>query len=232
MPRYKIADVVVSLATEYDETSHWYEPYITSEPLSFPKTLACNKKDIDYLVTQGVGITEPIAENVLLCNLFNRLLIRFDGSFIHSSAIMIDNKVYLISGNSGVGKSTLTRRLLRLYPQGSVIINDDKPSFRIIDDKCIVYGTPFAGGTDIQCNMSGELGGIVFLEQAQEDKLVTLTSAESLCELLQQTPRKLSRGETDKLFEFYEKIISAYPIYKLFCTDSDNAAHTAYKITQ
>lgn len=223
MSRYKIADIVVQMEQNYPETAPWYQDYLTDEPADFPKTLRCNKKDIDYLVTKGEGIDEAIAENILLCNLFNRLLIRFDGSFIHSSALMCNDKVYLISADSGVGKSTLTRRWCRLYPENTLVINDDKPSFRIIDDKCIIYGTPFAGGTDIQCNKKGELGAIVFLERASENKLVRLNVTQAMPLLFQQTPRHLSASETNRLLELYGVILENYPMYKLYCTDSDDA---------
>lgn len=223
MPRYKIADIVVEMEQNYPETALWYQEYLTDEPADSPKTLRCNKKDIDYLVAKGEGIDEPIAENILLCNLFNRLLIRFGGSFIHSSAMMYDDKVYLVSANSGVGKSTLTRRWCRLYPENTKIINDDKPSFRILDDKCFVYGTPFAGGTDIQCNKKGELGAIVFLERASENKLVRLNANQAMPLLFEQTPRYLSAAETNKLLDFYGVILEKYSMYKLYCTDSDDA---------
>lgn len=232
MPNFSIADIVVQMNPSYEETAYWYEPYLTDKPLSFDKPLTCRQEDINYLATKGVGITEAIAENVLLCNLFNRLLIRFDGSFIHSSAMMFNNKVYLVSGDSGVGKSTLTKRWCRLFPVNTKVINDDKPSFRIIDGKCIIYGTPFAGGTDIQCNESAELGAIVFLEQAQEDKLIRLSSAEAFSHLYKQTPKRFTPAETEKLLSLYEVILNNYPIYKLYCTDSDNAVHTVLEITE
>lgn len=230
MPRYKIADIVVEMEQNYPETASWYQEYLSDEPLDFSKTLFCKTENIEYLVTKGQGINEAIAENILLCNLFNRLLIRFGGSFIHSSALMCDDKVYLISANSGVGKSTLTRRWCRLFPKNTQIINDDKPSFRIVDQKCIVYGTPFAGGTDIQCNKKGELGAIVFLERASENKLVKLTTAQAMPLLFQQTPRQLSLSETNRLLELYGIILEKYPMYKLYCTDSDDAVEAVIDI--
>lgn len=229
MPKYKIADIVVDMTQRYPDKAHWYAEYLTDEPLTFEKTLIYRDENINYLVTEGVDITEAIAENMLLCNVFNRLLLRYNGCYLHSSAIMYGGKVYLVSGHSGVGKSTLTKRWCRLYPD-SIIINDDKPSFRIIDGKCIIYGTPFAGGTDNQCNMCGELGGIVFLEQAEEDKLVKLTSAQSITELLQQTLKSLTVKEKDRLLSLFGTVIENYPIYKLYCTNSDNAARTVIKI--
>lgn len=230
MPRYKIADVVCSFQPRYEETADWYEPYITTDPLDFEKELIPSEKNIEYLVREGQGITPGIAENMLLCNMFNTVLLRFNGSYIHSSALMFDGKVYLFSGKSGVGKSTHTKKWCRLFPDRAKVINDDKPSFRMIDGKCYVYGTPFAGGTDVQINTSGELGAIVFLEQSKENSLKPLNAAMAIRELLEQTPKKRTEKMGDRMLSLYSEILSRYPVYKLYCSDSDDAVRAAMDI--
>lgn len=230
MPRYKIADIVCELDTSYEETAHWYKPYLTDEPLDFPRTISVSSKDIDYLIENGNNITPAIAENMILCNKFNYLLLRFNGSYIHSSALMYDSKVYLFSGKSGVGKSTHTSRWLRLFPNKTKIINDDKPSFRIIDGKCIVYGTPFAGGTDVQINEKGELGGVVFLEQSTENRLVRLSPKEAITELMEQTPVKRTVKMADVMLSLHSELIGKYPFYKLYCADNDESVSVAFDI--
>lgn len=233
MARYKIADVVFEMPQKYEETAPWYEEYITDEPLSLDVPLTYRQESVDYFVREGLDITPPIAENMVLCNVFNRMLLRsFNGSYIHSSAIKFKNKAYLFSASSGVGKSTLTKRFCRLYPEDTKIINDDKPSFRLIDGKCIIYGTPFAGGTSIQCNDKAELGAIVFIERAEKDKLVRLTSQEVMPLLFSQVPRKYNSELMDKVLSLYDEIISKYPFYKLYCTNSDEAVHTVFEITE
>lgn len=233
MARYKIADVVVEMPQQYEETAPWYCEYLTDEPLTFEKPLPCRQERVDYFVREGLGITPPIAENMVLCNVFNHLLLsEYSGSYIHSSALKYKDRVYLFSASSGVGKSTLTQRFCRLYPKETKIINDDKPSFRIIDGKCIIYGTPFAGGTSIQCNDKAELGAIVFIERAEKDKLIRLDASEVMPLLFSQAPRRYSAKLMDKLLSLYDEIISKYPIYKLYCTNSDEAVHTVFEITE
>ena len=230
MPRYKIADIVCSFQPRYEETADWYTPYLTNEPLDFRRELVPNIESIEYLVREGKNITHGIAENMILCNLFNSILLRFNGSYIHSSALMFDGKVYLFSGKSGVGKSTHTRKWCRLYPDRAKVINDDKPSFRIIDGRCYVYGTPFAGGTDVHINTSGELGAIIFMEQSKDNCLKTLNTSLAIRELLEQTPKKINEKMGDRMLSLYSEILSKYPIYKLYCTDSDDAVIVAKKI--
>ncbi len=232
MPRYKIADIVCEMDTKYEETASWYAPYLTDESLDFFRTLITKESEIDYVINNGNNITAPIAENMILANKFNYVLLKFDGSYIHSSALMYDSKVYLFSGKSGVGKSTHTKRWCRLFPDKTKILNDDKPSFRFIDGKCFVYGTPFAGGTDVQINEKGELGAIVFLEQSDENRLVRLSAREAIIELTNQTPSKVNLKIADKMLSLHSELIEKYPIYKLYCADNDESVSVAFDITQ
>ena len=232
MPRYKIADIVCEIDTRCKETAHWYEPYLTDEPLDFPRTLTYTDSAAQHLVDVGKDLTLPLAENMLLTSKFNTTLLHFDGSYIHSSALKFKDKVYLFSGPSGVGKSTHTRRWCRLFPEETKILNDDKPSFRFIDDKCYIYGTPFAGGTDIQINEKGELGAIVFLEQADENRLVRLSPRQAIVELTTQTPNKRNAAIAEKMLELHSRLISEYPVYKLYCADNDESVSVAMDITK
>ena len=229
MPKYKIADVVFEFEPKYAETAHWYKPYETTDPLTWEQPLSVSEGLLNYYVKEGTGITPAIAENMALCNAVNLRMLWFSGSYIHSSALLIGTKVYLFSGNSGVGKSTLTRRICRLCPEAE-IINDDKPTFRMVDGKCIVYGTPFAGGTDVQLNKCGELGGVFFLEQSENDSVEPLPAFLSIRELLQQTPYRKTEKIAEKLLDMYSEIITRYPFYRMCCTNSDNAAVVALNI--
>ncbi len=232
MPHYKIADIVCKFTPRYEETAHWYKPYETDEPLDFPREFRAKDEKIEYFVSEGVGVTPALAENMIFCTLFNIVLLHFNGSYIHSSALLFDDKVYLFSGSSGVGKSTHTKKWCRLFPDRAKVINDDKPSFRVFDGKCVVYGTPFAGGTDVQENLSGELGAIVFLEQSDENSIELLPPAQAIRYLLEQTPLKRTEKMGDKMLSLYSEIISRYPVYKLRCTDSDEAVEVAMKILE
>ena len=230
MQKYRIADVIVSMPQEYAETASWYAPYIYNGEEDADFNLSPSQKRIDYLVTNGVDITPAIAENMVLCTDFNRNLLKFYGSYLHSSALLFDGKVYLFSANSGVGKSTHTKKWLKRFPDRAEIINDDKPSFRFIDDKCIVYGTPFAGGTSVQQNKSGELGALVFIERSEENSLEKIPPSRSISLLINQSPGRANEQIGERQLELFSMLLTKYPAYLLKCNLDDSVVDVAMGI--
>lgn len=232
MAKYKIADVVVEMQQQFDETAYWYAPYLYDGEEESEFSINVNDEEINYLVTEGVGITPSIAENMVLGNKFNRRLMKFYGSYIHSSAMVFDGKAYLFSAPSQTGKSTHTKKWLNRFGDRVKIINDDKPSFRFINGKCIVYGTPFAGGTDVQLNTSAELGALVFIERSEENSLEKLPTSRAVSLLISQSPGRANERIGDRQLEMFSMLLSKYPAYLLRCNMDDSAVDTALGILQ
>lgn len=230
MPKYKIADIIVELKLRYPEAESQYSSYLYSGNEEHEVSLEAPEEDIKYLVNKGVDITPPIAENMVLGIRFNRYLLKCFGNYIHSSALLFENKVYLFSASSGVGKSTHTKKWLKRFGDKACIINDDKPSYRIINDKCYVYGTPFAGGTDIHINTSAELGAIVFLERSEKNSIEKIPPEISVGLLMEQTPNYTNQKFVDRQLELISLILSKYPVYLLRCNLDDSAVDTALTV--
>lgn len=230
MAKFKIADIVVEMKQEYFETAYWYKPYLYDGEEEPEFSIEVLPDEIDYLVKNGVDITPAIAENMVLCNKFNRRLMKFYGSYIHSSAMLFDGKVYLFSAPSGTGKSTHTKKWLARFGDRVRIINDDKPSFRLIDGRCIVYGTPFAGGTDVQENTSAELGGLVFVERSETNSLEKIPPSKSISLLISQSPGRPNEKVGERQLEMFSQLLTRYPAYLLRCNLDDSAVDAALGI--
>lgn len=230
MAKFKIADIVVEMKQEYSETAYWYKPYLYDGEEEPEFSIEVLPDEIDYLVKNGVDITPAIAENMVLCNKFNRRLMKFYGSYIHSSAMLFDGKVYLFSAPSGTGKSTHTKKWLARFGDRVRIINDDKPSFRLIDGRCIVYGTPFAGGTDVQENTSAELGGLVFVERSETNSLEKIPPSKSISLLISQSPGRPNEKVGERQLEMFSQLLTCYPAYLLRCNLDDSAVDAALGI--
>lgn len=110
-------------------------------------------------------------------------LLLHGAALMHSAGLSVNGKGVLLSGRSGVGKSTMTAHLQHLA-ESVTVLSEDMPAL-IQQDGCLtVAGTPLCGD-DEQCrNGSAPLSQIVFLRQAKENRLIVPTADQAIYELL------------------------------------------------
>ena len=199
------------------------------ETESADMTICTTDEKIAEEKAKGAEFTLSDAEYMLLCAEFYAKLLRFNGMLIHSSAVEYKNKAYLFSAKSGVGKSTHTHLWLK-YIENTKIINDDKPAVRIIDGKYIAFGTPFSGKTDETVTYGVEIGAVVFIERAKENRIEKLTSAEALPLIMNQTLRPTASAEHMYiLLGFLDGFLRETPVYRLYCDVSFDAVRTSFE---
>ena len=147
---------------------------------------------------------------------FYKELVRFDGFYLHASAVVLDGKAYLFSGVSGAGKSTHTRHWQEEFGYGAVVINDDKPALRRIDGVWYAYGTPWCGKDGINANQKAPVAGVCFLKKAERNRLRRLDPWEAVQRILGQTIYKFhSPEEHDRLLSHLEHFLENIPVYEL-----------------
>lgn len=171
----------------------------------------------DYSADRYKGILD--AENVAYmesARLFYRELPRFDGFYLHASAVVLDGKAYLFSGHPTAGKSTHTRLWQQVFGPGAVIINDDKPALRRIDGVWYAYGTPWCGKDGINCNMKAPVAGVCFMKKAQENKIRRLSTLEAMQRVMSQTIYKFPTADKLDLFvKHLDCFLREIPVYEL-----------------
>ncbi len=157
---------------------------------------------------------------------FSRALLNYDGFCLHAAAVALDNRAILFSAPCGTGKSTHAGLWQeRFGPERAVIINDDKPALRRLDNKFYVYGTPWSGKSGLNINVRAPLAAVVFLKQAPENRLKRLNSREAIPWLLGQCLRPGGdREKMDKLLTLLDALLQETPMYQLDCTISPAAA--------
>lgn len=160
---------------------------------------------------------------------FYNNIINFDGMMLHASAVVVDGKAYLFSAPCGTGKSTHTSLWLKLFGDRAYIINDDKPAIRMVDGEFYVYGTPFSGKHDISRNTRVKLGGLCFISQAEENKISVMDSKDVIVNILEQTIRRLSMENMDKMLTVVDKMLSKITVYSLKCNMDLSAAKLSYE---
>lgn len=142
-------------------------------------------------------------------------LLRFGGLMLHASAVAYEGRAYLFSGPCGMGKSTHTGLWRRAFGEAAQIFNDDKPALRLLDGRWYAYGTPWCGKDGINQNKKVPLGGICFLEQAEENRIGRLDAAQAVQRILPQTLYRLWPENMDLLLSHVDKLVRQVPVFLL-----------------
>ena len=157
-------------------------------------------------------------------------LVDHGGFYLHSSAVMLDGKVYLFSGPCRAGKSTHTRLWQKVFGPEARVINDDKPAIRLVDGKWIAYGTPWCGKDGINLNASAPVAGVCFLKKAPHNAIRRLPPLEAGQKILTQTIRKFDTAEKlDKLLSLLNRFLTEVPVYELENLPEPAAARLSYE---
>lgn len=232
MKGYKIAELTVNMET-FGRTFQHAEKYtVSDQPFDDPQiTINISDKKRSRLLENLKGrCSEDMAEYMLSGREFYRQLIDFNGFMLHSSAVVLEDKAYLFSADSGVGKSTHTALWRQCFPE-AYILNDDKPAIRLLEGKFFVYGTPWSGKTEQNENRKVELGGICFLHRSSQNEISPMETKKAIENLLMQTVRLgLKEPEFTKIYAVWDRLLSEYQIYDLGCLADRQAAYLSSKV--
>ena len=138
-------------------------------------------------------------------------------AILHSSSIIIENNAIAFSAKSGTGKSTHTKMWKDNF-DNCIILNDDTPVVRFINDIPYLFGSPFAGSSGINENKSAPLKAIVFLQQANENKIEKLSGIKAVSYFLDEIKKPIVPDYLDLCLEFTERLLETVPVYLLSCT--------------
>jgi len=221
----RIAELVVKIPATRDMFSRC-RGYISTD--SYVEDIVISKEE--YRLEKWLGLSKDDAIYLESGFQFYRKLLDFNGMMLHASAVLINDKVYLFSGPSTVGKSTHTGLWKQIHGDRAIIINDDKPALRRLADGWFAYGTPWCGKDGINANRKAKLAGICFLKQGAENSIRRLTKIEALRMVLSQTSHKFrSRERLEFKLKLVEQLINEIPIYELVNRPEPEAAILSYE---
>jgi len=98
------------------------------------------------------------------------------GVMIHSSCVLVEDKVLLFFGMSGAGKTTIAR-LWRGH--GATILNDERNLIRVRSDAVWAGASPWHGEENQVSSAVGPLAGIFYLKQSTTNPSSTVVGPES-----------------------------------------------------
>jgi hypothetical protein len=190
------------------------------------------KEDDSNIVLSNLGCydeADPSLVRFGIWIMFGVVIAPLGAIAIHSSVIVKDHQAVLCLGESGTGKSTHTR-LWRENIEGARLLNDDSPIIRMIDGKCIVYGSPWSGKTNCYVNKCVPVRGLLRLSQAPHNEIYRLPALLAIGAVLPSCPPAFAYDShlQDMICNTVSDILSSTPVYHLECLPNAAAAELSY----
>ena len=222
---YEIAGLKVEMNPKFGRLIRQSESYRSSGiPVMEVKPELCDEMHVNMN-----RHTEEDREYICCSAAFCRSLLPYGRFFLHASAVVCEGEAYLFSAPSGTGKSTHTAFWRQMFPE-SYILNDDKPIIQSQEGRITVWGSPFAGKTNLQVNREVPLKGICFLKQGSVNRIRKVTEEEALALLLRNTWRPPGNDRMNQLLDTMEQVVTQVDMYEMSCTREMEAARLSYSV--
>lgn len=230
MDIYRIADLYIGITTKSEKAREYLQDYLC---FGAHDAQFCVAVTDDMIAYEKSIFTETVPEyyyevTAILRFICDKVVSKYDGFFLHCSALMMDGKAFVFTAKSGTGKSTHASIWRKVFGDRVTMINDDKPIVRRIDGKFYVYGTPWNGKHHLSNNIKAPIGAVYFLSQSKENRVTKCDTLNSVTRLLAQTVLPDSKQNMDKLLDMLTELCSDIPMFCLECNMDDDAAFTAY----
>lgn len=225
MPKYKIADYIVEMQPQFALTIQRCQQYLSNTDKNPDFTVSVS---LDEAECQRNQLSMAEYEYIMLGYSFYQQLISRKGFLLHSSAISLDNEAYLFSAKSGTGKSTHTRLWQELFPNKVIMINDDKPAVRYLNDTFYCCGTPFSGKDDFSTNIMIPIKALIFIQRGKKNSIRKLSTLEAFSKLYEQTLHPKNKNLMKEFLDNIDLFMKKTPMYELTCTISLEAAQLVY----
>lgn len=176
------------------------------------------RNDAERKVEDNYSAAIEFYTRTLLGGIFRYFLIYHAGLVLHSSSIKWKGMGVAFTAPSGTGKSTHTRLWKEYLGREVIVLNDDTPAVRFINDRPVIFGTPWSGSSGIHSNDSAPLGAVVVLEQAPFNRMQFLNREEAALRLIAQIPVPYFDPDlTTVILNILDRIIACVPVYLLQC---------------
>jgi hypothetical protein len=165
----------------------------------------CTKADGEILKDSFLGLI------AVLKIIFAVAAIEQDSFFIHAGATCFRGQGWLFPGRSGMGKSTIVKRLVSHVP-----LSDEMTLVSFEEGKCFIHATPFSSELpSIPKPASAPLKGIFFLDKDKAFAKREITSGEALHRLLQNVIVWGQDKKSERILSITESIVKSCKSYIL-----------------
>lgn len=221
----KIADLSIGIENRYAHIEKQASDYITDgEPLF---NVSVTEEEIDEeRISSATNRPRGYYESIVSYRKIAARLPEYSAFLFHGSVIEYGGKAYIITANSGVGKTTHTRLWMREFSGEVDIINGDKPIVRLIDGVPFACGTPWQGKENYGKNAIRPLAGIAFLSRGERNVASEISPSEAVMRFMKQIYiPKQSADATVKTMMLADRVIRSVRLVSLECNMEPEAAY-------
>lgn len=135
------------------------------------------------------------------------------GFLVHSASAIRNGRAFLFAGQSGAGKTTISRHA----PEDTLLLTDEISYVRKQGDAYLAFGTPFTGELDKPGqNTSAPVSGLYILSKGSKNRLDPIAPSDAVRALLANIlffakDEELVRSVFDSAFDFTTRV----PVAKL-----------------
>lgn len=226
----RLGQCEMNISIEHEELLTVLQQYIT-EPGNQDELISVGTYEKEqYLDQFPASEWNAYAEHKCLLNLVSDYMMKFDQFLFHSVAVTVKGKTWLLSGPSGIGKSTQYRNLKKQYPDEIEIISGDNPVLSFVDNRIIVYPSPWNGKENWHSSDTGILNGIVMLEQSGQNRYCALTPSQVVIPVYREIDTYAKTEEQIHLVaEMERKLIRTVPIFRFENTGDPESSEFLYR---
>lgn len=141
----------------------------------------------------------------------------------HASSIAYKGSALLFAAPAGTGKSTQSRLWREYYPEETQYINDDTPIIKKKNGVFCAYGSPWAGTTGINSNISAPIKAIIYVKRGTDNTVRPLIGQEKMLRALRSVREQKFPVQRERQVRLMFELMSAVPTYELSCDMSRGA---------
>lgn len=217
----KIAEVNILIVGFYPETTHYFKDFLSDEPAV--EQITVKEKNIKEYKEKYPQFNERQCERAFVKYRMDSILVGYNAFPVHASALAYNDKAFLFTALSGVGKSTHSRRWREAFGDMVTMINDDRPYLKVKNGSVYVYSHPQAGKHGIYTNTHFPVLVIGKLIRDKNNYVKKIPEYQAFPYLAQQSFTMDTPQLTGKILKLIRKIVQIVEFYEIHCNlDADS----------
>ncbi len=228
----KIANLNIKINNKYPYLEKQCRDYIiNSDTFDFEITVQ-DEEINEEIITSNLNLSNGYIESICCYRKIALILPKYDAFIMHAAVVKVDDMAYAFSAKSGTGKTTHIKLWKELLKDKLIYLNGDKPIVRIINNKPIIFGTPWCGKENYGTNTSAILKSLCFIERDLNNSIRKIDNKEILPRIIHQIILPSDEDMASKTLELLNFTILNINTYILRCNTDISSAELSYKHLQ